>query len=159
MLAEFAARMQLQRDDFASAWRKSQNARLIASSLTATNDEIETTIGVLLDGLRLASDATSLAVYLNRVAEWGKQAAMKGTAYASTLDRLSEFRRALLPFTLKFYAPGPELQLVLGARCAGTGESRDHRCRVHSSRAGTTCHDGAPARAGQTHRRHWAFAQ
>jgi len=73
----------------------------------------ERVVGVLFDGLASSNDA--LQTYLKNAGVWAKELSGQGYEFTELTELVITFRRTLLSFISKEFAPGPEMELTFVA--------------------------------------------
>ncbi len=114
MLAEIAARVEPFSKELIEVWAnvyRTTGAREPLPPDDVIHAIQEAAVQLFFGNLRGAN----LREYYSSVVEWGKQVAQTGLAFDRLARLVREYQRSGLPFLMRAYPPGPQLELALAA--------------------------------------------
>lgn len=114
VLADLAARVEPYSKELIEVWTKVYRDAGVRQPLPpeeSIRDIQNAAVELFFGGLREGN----LREYYSEFIAWGRQIALSGLPYDRLLHLLHEYQRSGLPFLMRAYPPGPELQLAFKA--------------------------------------------
>lgn len=109
-LSDLASRIEPAAGELAGAWSSANREALTGRPPTASI----TAADMLRDWLSSLRQR-NLLEYFSHVTEWARQMAAAGLPYDRSLKLVREYQRRAIPFLMRVYPSGPELESALGA--------------------------------------------